>query len=432
MADARTGLARPDQAKERHQRKGDVFVASIAKPQILIIIALRHCDFGVQVMTEPAGDTHLTPKRRRGTAVFGLIALLVLAIWIANVLFSIFFPWPKSLGRAEFGDSLNVASSLCAALALIGVAYSIMLQREERDALRDELLASKDISKRQEENIDAQNAAVRRQQFDNTFFQLFSAFNDIAMSMHVTIKRQTKQVNLLGHVSGFGSIQDISASGRDAFTLLVEDIEKRYEVTRFQKARAMAPDFPATSEDFEKLNKIEREFPRRHDESFREAYDEFFKAHGDDLGRYFRSLYTMLNFVWRSQLSFEDMNFYFKLIRSQLSRDESTMLAINSMTKYSTAKFNGLVRVWGMAKNADRDNGLLETFILSIHPSIYGLDYGMLSIRHVPYQPVEPIYPSDEGVWNSIQLRMIEISPLGGDHSPTQSSDTPSGLSATI
>lgn len=58
-----------------------------------------------------------------------------------------------------------------------------------------------------------------------------------------------------------------------------------------------------------------------------------------------------------------------------MTAQESTLLAINIISGYSTENFNYLILKYGMAKNADFDNKILTLFLTAIPFSAFGRSY---------------------------------------------------------
>jgi hypothetical protein len=70
-----------------------------------------------------------------------------------------------------FGDSFGVLTSGFTGLALVGLWYSIRLQRIELRATRDELEGQK-------EHLGQQAYALSKQNFENTFFRILGLLED--------------------------------------------------------------------------------------------------------------------------------------------------------------------------------------------------------------------------------------------------------------
>ena len=65
-------------------------------------------------------------------------------------------------------------STLFSALAFCGVVIAIALQKKELELQREELKATNEQLKAQKEEFHTQNETLKRQRFENTFFQMMS------------------------------------------------------------------------------------------------------------------------------------------------------------------------------------------------------------------------------------------------------------------
>ncbi|WP_347140805.1 putative phage abortive infection protein [Paracoccus sp. SSK6] len=282
-------------------------------------------------------------KSRFGWA-FSLAVVIVLCLYAGNVFLAI--SWTRvedwlglqifSLGdRGTFGDAFAIANTLFSAIAFLGIAYGVLLQRHE-------------ITIVESNQAELQRSALT-QNFETKFFQLFEFYRDIAK----TISYESK-------------------SGPDAFEVYLEKMSETFIYRANVDKVGLINSGKLPQEAF--LN--DESWKLLDDENIlilvAESYNELFVSCGDDLGRYFRTLYTLLKFIKNSPLIEEDQKFYFKLVRAQLSSHEATLLALNSLGDKTTPEFNSLLVEFGFFKNASFDNVILMASFRRIDPRAFG------------------------------------------------------------
>jgi len=79
---------------------------------------------------------------------------------------------------------------------------------------------------------------------------------------------------------------------------------------------------------------------------FQEAYDSFYDEHGSSIGHHFRNMSQIFSFMADSQ----DVDFYRKIFRAQLSRYEISMLLANGVSNYSDEEFASSLLRYKMTK----------------------------------------------------------------------------------
>lgn len=293
-----------------------------------------------------------------------LAVKVCLGLWLLNFLLGI-LPIAE---RGTFGDTFGAANSLFSALALLGVAWSVSMQREELRLTRDDrndtkknLAQTQELLKIQEANIQKQNTATTKQMFEATFFQMFSAFSDVTREIQVEFVEKAPSDRAKRIRTPDEAREDIKrrtkkASGRDAFEIMIDRLKHLFDVNMEHRQK----EDPDGEEDG-----IDENFfiPALSDERqrivYNRAYNTFFQQHGDDIGRYFRTLYTIMSFVQTAEIPDQDRKTYIKFVRAQLSMHEATMLMLNYLSPYSTERFNDLCVRYGMGKNADWNNPIL-------------------------------------------------------------------------
>lgn len=307
--------------------------------------------------------------------IISVISLAVMS-WAWNFSFgfkNLFIENRQGIG--EFGDIFGIINSAFSGMAFIGIVYSILLQRMELKTVREERDETRNIFRDQKENLS-------QQRFETTFFQLFDFFNRVADSVEI----ETSESGKAKVVNGRAAFEFYCKYILDLYSEL-----KRKEVEEFGDIQVkFNNDFSKASsaESKAKLSQMLFEanikFEGHEKRIFERVYDHFFYKNGDDIGKYMRSLYTILNFIevsfdssefkdnMKKELIDEKRRFYFKLIRAQLSQHEATFLVINYICVNTTEEFNSLLRKYGMAKNSDTSSVLFKDFGREIDKSLFG------------------------------------------------------------
>ena len=115
--------------------------------------------------------------------------VLILALWLGCWLFA-GFHFSKIEQRGQFGDMFGAINALFSGFAFAGIIWAIILQknelslqREELKLQRDELEQTRKEIKGQKEQLQAQDQTLKKQNFEDTFFQLLRFHVDIVGSL---------------------------------------------------------------------------------------------------------------------------------------------------------------------------------------------------------------------------------------------------------
>lgn len=93
------------------------------------------------------------------------------------------------------GDSSGLLGTILSGLAFLLLIYTATLQKNELSLQRKELEATRTELKDQKKEFQIQNQTLKRQQFENTFFKLFSLFMEIKDKVGSTEYVQYNQNN---------------------------------------------------------------------------------------------------------------------------------------------------------------------------------------------------------------------------------------------
>jgi len=248
--------------------------------------------------------------QRRQTSSSGFVAAIVVLfivfdIWLVNLLVGLD---PYMLGdRGTFGDMFGASNALFSGLALTGITYAVLLQRAEVRLTKEELHRTKQIFEKQSQSLELQNEETKKQIFENSFFQLLRVLTDL-----------TENLDLTGGPN--------PTRGKDVLTVF----EKR-------------------------LNRIEGGI---HEEggiaNYENVYSRLYNEVQNDLGHYFRTLYTILSFVDNSDVA--NRKFYTNILRAQLSNSELHLLLYNGVSKHGVVKLKPLLERYEFFDNLPLEN----------------------------------------------------------------------------
>lgn len=211
----------------------------------------------------------------------------------------------------EFGDMFGAANALFSGLAFAGLIYAIWLQRVELRLQREELAATRAELRGQKEQLEAQNRTLRKQSFENTFFQLLRLHNDIVNAIDLVKTGEGSRIT----------------KGRDCFHMFFNRLKDEYE--RDKRAR--------THTAMSTIHVVN------------EVYMRFYTEHEAELGHYFRSLYNTVKLVDNSDV--QDKRLYTNLVRAQLSSYEVLLMFYNCLSEMGREKFKPLLIEYTLLKH---------------------------------------------------------------------------------
>lgn len=300
-------------------------------------------------MQQHDGDDDKAPANGRSwaTPVAAVVALVVLALW----LISWWFLSPlESADRGTWGDMFGGINALFSGLAFVGVIYAILLQREELQLQRYELVSTRAELRGQREANERQNEFISTQVFENTLFQMLSVLN-----------------NVIDAIDRRGTNATLLSKGRDAIGSFFRTFAAVYRNEAIRLAKAAG----RRSEDQEEFSP---------DPVL--TYDSFYKKYGHELGHYFRLLYNIFKFIDES--SVDDKRRYSNIVRAQMSDLEAAMLFYNSLTTRGE-NFRKYIDRYGLLKFV-QDDYLLRVDHRNLHdPAAFGETRGRTdAVQAVP------------------------------------------------
>ena len=259
------------------------------------------------------------------------LVVLVVCVW-GGVTFCVFPKWVGDVEvRGQWGDSFGMINALFSGLALAGVIWAILLQKEELELQRGELAGQK-------KQLEAQNQTLQKQNFESSFFHLLSVHNDIVNSMEIPWGRTVYQ-------------------GRQCFAYLLYEFRYNYD------------EYKGAEEKFwigmaQNPNKAEELMLER----INAKYEALFDKYQSRVGYYFRNLYNLVKFVDEKSdfpKDHKDKKPYTNLIRAQLSSDELGLLFYNCLSNRGD-KFKKLVKKYALLEDMD-----FKVLINEEHKSLY-------------------------------------------------------------
>ena len=223
--------------------------------------------------------------------------------------------------RGTFGDKFGAVNALFSGLAFAGLIVTLLYQKEELKLQREELAQTREELKGQREEFEEQNKTMKRQRFENTFFNMLSLQQEITHNL-----------------SYENPIQD-------------EAELMRYDVKqRIYKNRAV----------FEGLYTnaiIDYDGSRCYGGIINKLAIHGCAAYSlvrglSFLDHYFRHLYRIFKYVDTSDSISEDERYeYACIVRSQLSDYELVMLFYNCLTSNGRAKFKPIIEKYVIFNN---------------------------------------------------------------------------------
>ena len=259
------------------------------------------------------------PKRIIAFAILAAVGALAFYgyVYFNNDEYDILGTWGDFVG-----GTLNPILTF---FTVIGLLYTIYLQRSELYLTRQELrLTRKELTK-SSNALEAQNLTTKQQRFENTLFSMIEMLNQI--------------VNAMDLVNG----KDIK-SGRDCFTYFIDSLGYDYFLMRWPGAP------PSHRYDSNNLTSV-RVFYDHDLKRILTAYNHFYSRYQSDLGHYFRVLYNIFRYIDQSDFS---NDIYAKILRAQLSNQELLIIFYNNATDRGKA-FAALADRFELYDNMDTE-----------------------------------------------------------------------------
>lgn len=256
-----------------------------------------------------------------------LILFLIVLIWIGGWIL-IDLNVASEATRGQFGDKFGAVNSLFSGLAFAGIILTLLLQREDLSLQRIEIENAK-------HELEKQNLTLRRQRFENTFFQLITLHLDIVDKLRISSFGQreafTYFISLMTEKSPefrvFAAIKKLSREEfhklkstktiPDALLSQLDEDEKTFINDDLKSGLVNISKFEDTDLHFH-TDLLNKNYAIAHEKS------------RDKLSHYFRNLYNTLRFIDESEdANAEQKRMYARTLRAQLSDEELTAILYN-------------------------------------------------------------------------------------------------------
>lgn len=227
----------------------------------------------------------------------------VFGVWLAFAL-AVAVTHSEEMLKGAFGDSFGFLTALFTGLALVGLWYTIQLQRIELSETRD-VLAD------QAQTFEKQSEIQSTQLFEGTFFQL--------------LRRLT-------------AAQD--------------DVRWMTELSGRAAVRRHYDRFAQNAKQKIGLENISSSTPESIQEVL-EVFAAYLQKNQSELNHYFRILYHVFKFIENSNISEESKASYANLARAQLSTFELCLLFYNGLVGEGAEGMKPLIERFGLLKHVD-------------------------------------------------------------------------------
>ena len=253
--------------------------------------------------------------------VMAAMFLLVVVLWFLSwLIITHFIKDPTNQGT--FGDTFGAVNALFSGLAFAGLIATLLYQKEELKLQREELQQTREELKGQREEFEEQNKTLKRQRFENTFFNMLSLQQEITNNLLLQCKIFKEDIE-----------RDVTYKGREAFKGIYEDAVFEYEGI-----------ISITNTGLKHILK----------NNWLDGYTKIPATNRFD--HYFRHLYRIFKYVDTTDLiSDEERYEYACIVRSQLSDYELIMLFFNGLSDNGKEKFKPLIEKYAILKNMRPD-----------------------------------------------------------------------------
>ena len=255
-------------------------------------------------------------------AIIGVLAAWGLSWWLIHKNIDC------STERGTFGDMFGAVNALFSGLAFAGLIVTLLYQKEELKLQREELAQTREELKGQREEFEEQNKTMKRQRFENTFFNMLSLQQEIVanLSYEYYASPNIRPHNIPEEIF-YRGVPKGQFHGREVF----EGIYK-HAVIEYNGIRYVDGIYKLLSNSgYAIYSNI----------SITTRFD-----------HYFRHLYRIVKYVDSSDLISDDERYEYACIaRSQLSDYELVMLFYNCLTANGRAKFKPLIEKYTIFNN---------------------------------------------------------------------------------
>ena len=245
--------------------------------------------------------------------------LAIFAIWLLSwILIDVFI---ADSDRGTFGDKFGAINALFSGLAFAGLIVTLLYQKEELKLQREELAQTREELKGQREEFEEQNKTMKRQRFENTFFNMLSLQQEIVANISFDEVKHIYDFNYHAHDE-----QRTSYNGRALFREMYLNL--KVSIDKNHSYQGVKDAIKANNYDVYSCISATTRFDH-----------------------YFRHLYRIFKYVDTSDLILDDERYeYACIVRSQLSDYELVMLFYSGITA-GRDKFKPLIEKYSILNN---------------------------------------------------------------------------------
>jgi len=246
--------------------------------------------------------------------------LAVFAIWLLSwILIDVFI---ADSDRGTFGDKFGAINALFSGLAFAGLIVTLLYQKEELKLQREELAQTREELKGQREEFEEQNKTMKRQRFENTFFNMLSLQQEIVANISFD-----EVITIFDFEAHTQNKQRTSYNGRALFREMYLNLKVSVDKDRYYKGVKEA----IQANNYSVYSYI----------SSTTRFD-----------HYFRHLYRIFKYVDSSDLITDEERYdYTCIASSQLSDYELVMLFYNCLSANGKDKFKPLIERYSIFNN---------------------------------------------------------------------------------
>ena len=273
-------------------------------------------------------DKHNNEETRSRLWIWIIIAIVgVIALWgLSWILIDKYIDSPTDQGT--FGDMFGAVNALFSGLAFAGLIVTLLYQKEELKLQREELKETRNELNAQKLEFQEQNKTMKRQRFENTFFNMLSLQQEIVANLSFEYyENPTICPSNIPAEQFYAKCPKGMLNGREVF----EGMYKRAIID--YNGKRYADGLYNILKHFGYLVYANISTTTRFDHCF-------------------RHLYRIYKYVDTSDLITEEERYdYACIIRSQLSDYELVILFYNCLTSNGRAKFKPLIEKYAIFNN---------------------------------------------------------------------------------
>jgi len=270
--------------------------------------------------------------------LFIYLAVAILIIWsLSGLIILSLSDKGLSIGdRGTFGDMFGAVNALFSGVALAGVIFTILQQKEELELQRKELSDTR-------KEFERQNETLRFQRFENTFFQI--------LNLHHTLVQRVRGVEI--EVDGAAALYEIA---RRTLRRMEEEIKQHKHYSN--------PERRATR--FEHLDEEVSE------QSLSASTGSVYKEQQRLIGQFLSNIIASLEVIDQTPLITEqtEKQYYANIFKVQLSESELRILFYFCFGADKIRKSKGLFDKYNLFESIIDDPNIIQSKLAEMYRKI--------------------------------------------------------------